>query len=320
MDVQTEYLYVDETGDGMRLDAFLAKEGAYTTRSAAAKRVAAGEVSINGVAARKSATVKAGDVVEYQVFIDPRVFDLESADIPLDVRYEDDQVLVISKQAGLVTHPADGHPQQDTLVNALIHHCGRENLCNVQGEQDRLGIVHRLDRDTSGLMLAAKTNEAGQKLMEDIADRDVDRHYLALVHGWIPLETGLVDAPIGRSDRDRLRMCVSDRDNARDAMTSFSVVKRFEAGRNDDGYTLIDCKLFTGRTHQIRVHMEYIKHPCVGDPVYGWAKHDNLGLDRQFLHSYKLAFTHPTTGERLQFEDTLPADLQRVIDELEARG
>ena len=128
-----------------------------------------------------------------------------------------------------------------------------------------------------------------------------------------------MDAPIARGERDRLRMKVSDRDNARPSITTFEVKRRFEPGKNDDGYTLIDCKLYTGRTHQIRVHMEYIKHPCVGDPVYGWQKKDNLGLDRQFLHSYKLAFTHPVTGERLEFEDTLPDDLQRVIDELDAR-
>lgn len=303
---------------GMRLDAFMAAEGLYPTRSAAAKCIADGYAALNGKIARKSATVSAGDVLEYETFEDPHAPALEAVEIPLDVRYEDEYLLVISKQAGLVCHPADGH-YGDTLVNALIAHCGREHLCDVQGEQDRLGIVHRLDKDTSGLMLCAKTNEVGLALMEDIRTRDVDRHYLALVQGWIPLETGLVDAPIARGDRDRMRMKVSDRENARPSITTFEVKRRFEPGRNDDGYTLIDCKLYTGRTHQIRVHMEYIKHPCVGDPVYGWQKRDNLGLDRQFLHSYKLAFTHPVTGERLEFEDTLPDDLQRVVDELDAR-
>ena len=177
---------------------------------------------VNGAVVRKSFTVRTSDVVEYVVAMDARVLELMPADIPLDIRYEDDDVIVLSKQAGLVTHPADGHPEQDTLVNALIAHCGREKLCNVQGEQDRLGIVHRLDRDTSGLMLAAKTDAAGLRLMEDIAARDVDRHYLALVHGWIPLDTGLIDAPIGRSAKDRLRMCVSDRESARPASTSFA--------------------------------------------------------------------------------------------------
>lgn len=311
--------YVSESSDGMRLDAFMAAEGLYPTRSVAARYVADGCVSINGRTARKSATVRTGDVVEFDEYVDPAVPELIAADIPLDVRYEDDYLLVLSKQPGLVCHPSEGH-YGDTLVNALIAHCGRDHLCNVQGEHDRLGIVHRLDRDTSGLMLAAKTDDVGLALMDDIRTRDVDRHYLALVHGWIPLETGYIDAPIARSDKERLRMTVSDKDNARSSVTTFTVLRRFEPGRNDDGYTLIDCKLFTGRTHQIRVHMEYIKHPCVGDPVYGWPKKDNLGLDRQFLHSYKVDFAHPVTGERLHFEDTLPPDLQAVIDGLEARG
>lgn len=311
-------VHVSENASGMRLDAYMAAEGCYPTRSIAARYLSDGKVRLNGKVARKSCSVASGDIVEYEPYEDPSMPELESSDIPLDVRYEDDYLLVICKQPGLVCHPAEGH-FGDTLVNALIAHCGREHLCNVQGESDRLGIVHRLDRDTSGLMLAAKTNDVGLALMDDIRTRDVDRHYLALVHGWIPLDTGYIDAPIARSDKDRLRMTVSDKDNARPSVTTFKVLKRFEPSRNDDGYTLIDCKLFTGRTHQIRVHMEYIKHPCVGDPVYGWHKKDNLGLDRQFLHSYKLDFTHPVTKERLHFEDSLPRDLQEVIDMLEAR-
>ena len=302
----------------MRLDAFMAAEGLYPTRSIAARYVADGCVCINGRVARKSSTVRYRDVVEYDEYEDPTVPELSAAEIPLDIRYEDDYLLVLCKQAGLVCHPSEGH-YGDTLVNALIAHCGKDHLCNVQGEHDRLGIVHRLDRDTSGLMLAAKTDEVGLALMDDIRTRDVDRHYLALVHGWIPLDTGYIDAPISRSDKERLRMTVSDKENARSSVTTFTVLRRFEPGRNDDGYKLIDCKLFTGRTHQIRVHMEYIKHPCVGDPVYGWKKKDNLGLERQFLHSYKVDFTHPATGERLHFEDSLPDDLQAVIDALKAR-
>ena len=309
---------VPESCAGMRLDAFMAASGLYPTRSAAAKCIEEGCAALNGRIARKSATVAAGDVLEYETWVDPHAPSLEPADIPLDIRYEDDYLLVISKQAGLVCHPSEGHAG-DTLVNALIAHCGKDHLCDVQGEQDRLGIVHRLDRDTSGLMLCAKTNEVGIALMEDIRTRDVDRHYLALVHGWIALPTGLVDAPIARGARDRLRMEVSDRDDARPSITTFQVKRKYEPGKNDDGFTLIDCKLFTGRTHQIRVHMEYIKHPCVGDPVYGWPKKDNLGLTRQFLHSYRLAFTHPVTGERMEFEDSLPSDFQAVLDELEAR-
>ena len=313
-------IVVDEAYSGMRLDAFLAAEGVYLTRSAAAKFVSEGAVMINGRTARKSAVVRGGDMVVYEVYQDPSDLVLQGQDIPLDVRYEDDHLLVISKQAGLVCHPAEGHVE-GTLVNALINHCGRDHLCDVQGEgKDRLGIVHRLDRDTSGLMLAAKTNLAGEALMDAIRVRDVDRHYLALVHGWIPLDTGYIDAPIARHQTERMRMAISDREGSRQAVTTFSVLRRFEAGPHDEGYTLIDCKLYTGRTHQIRVHMEYIKHPCVGDPLYGWQKLDNLGLERQFLHSYKLAFTHPVTQERMEFEDTLPADLQEAISLLDARS
>ncbi len=312
-------IFVPENADGMRLDAFMAAEGLYPTRSAAATCIARGGVLLNGRPARKSSCVRPGDALQYETYVDPHAPDLEATDIPLDIRYEDDSLLVISKQAGLVCHPSEGH-FQDTLVNALIAHCGKDHLCDVQGERDRLGIVHRLDRDTSGLMLCAKTNEVGRTLMEDIRLRQVDRHYLALVHGWIPLETGLVDAPIARKERERMRMKVSDRDNARPSITTFKVLRRFEPGKNDDGFSLIDCKLFTGRTHQIRVHMEYIKHPCVGDQVYGWQKKDNLGLERQFLHSHTLAFTHPLTGERMEFEDDLPGELQDVVELLEARS
>ncbi|MFR5090743.1 MAG: RluA family pseudouridine synthase [Adlercreutzia equolifaciens] len=177
-------------------------------------------------------------------------------------------MLVLSKQIGLVCHPSVDHAH-GTLVNALIWHCGEDNLCNVQGEEaDRLGIVHRLDRDTSGLMLAAKTDEAGRELMAQIQDRAVDRHYIALVHGIMAHDTGMIDAPIARSAERRCRMSRARRAERREAITTFRVLERFEAGPKDDGYSLIECKLFTGRTHQIRVHMQYTRHPIVGDPVY----------------------------------------------------
>ena len=194
----------------------------------------------------------------------------------------------------------------------------------MQGEDDRLGIVHRLDRDTSGLMLAAKTDAAGYALMEDIRDRAVDRHYLALVHGVIAPDTGMIDAPIARSANERTRMAVRDVPSARDAVTTFRVLERFEPRQHDDGYTLIDCKLFTGRTHQIRVHMQYAKHPLVGDPVYNsGAPKDadaNFGLDRQFLHSFQVGFTQPMTGEDLFFADNLTDDLAAVLDKLASRS
>ena len=230
---------------------------------------------------------------------------------------------MLSKQIGLVCHPSVDHAD-GTLVNALIYHCGADHLCNVQGEDDRLGIVHRLDRDTSGLMLAAKTDAAGYALMEDIRDRAVDRHYLALVHGVIAPDTGMIDAPIARSANERTRMAVRDVPSARDAVTTFRVLERFEPRQHDDGYTLIDCKLFTGRTHQIRVHMQYAKHPLVGDPVYTANgpkdARAQLGLKRQFLHSFRIRFIHPETSEELEFADNLPRDLDEALRSLGDRS
>jgi len=239
---------------------------------------------------------------------------IEPERIPLDIRFEDDRILVISKQRGLVCHPSPGHPSH-TLSHALVAHCGYENLGLLQGD-DRPGIVHRLDMDTTGLMLAAKDDEAQGALQEAIRLRSVDRRYVTLVHGYIAPDTGLVDAPIARSTRDRLRMTVSE-DGGRQSVTTFSVLERFEAGRRDDGYTLLECKLFTGRTHQIRVHMNYIRHQVVGDPLYGRSGDAvNLGLDRQFLHSWRLVFTHPGTGQELEFIDPPTWELMEVLDGL----
>ena len=308
---------------GQRLDALLAARGLYPSRNAAARAVEEGAVYVNGKAVAKKHAVAAGDTVVYQVEDAIEPGPLAGQPIDLDIRFEDDDLVVLSKQAGLVCHPSVDHAD-GTLVNALVFHCGADNLCNVQGEDDRLGIVHRLDRDTTGLMLAAKTDEAGYVLMSDIRDRAVDRRYLALVHGIVVHDTGMVDAPIARSQNERTRMAVRDTPSAREAVTTFRVLERFEARGKDDGYTLIDCKLFTGRTHQIRVHMEYAKHPLVGDPVYtSGAPKDpaaDLGLERQFLHSFQLAFAHPETGEQLVFADNLPADLQEVLDSLAARS
>lgn len=315
--------YVATSADeGMRLDALLGQKGFYASRSAAAKAIERGAVLVAGEPATKKTQVSAGQPIVYEVEESAPDTPLVGQEIPLDIRYEDNDMLVISKQPGLVCHPTEDHTE-GTLVNALIHHCSAAHLCNVQGDRDRLGIVHRLDMDTSGLMLAAKTDEAGQALMDDIADRVVDRHYLALVHGIIQGDTGMIDAPIARHPKDRLRMSVRNDDSARDAVTTFEVLERFPAGKDDNGYTLIDCKLFTGRTHQIRVHMEYTGHPVVGDQMYTThapkAESANLGLNRQFLHSYKLAFDHPITGEAMHFEDTLPDDLQQTLDALRAR-
>lgn len=307
---------------GKRLDVMLADRGFYPSRSAAARAVEQGFVLVGGDVPAKKYAVRSGDAVVYQVEeAAPSV--VSGQPIDLDIRYEDDDLLVLSKQVGLVCHPSVDH-DDGTLVNALIYHCGAENLCNVQGEDDRLGIVHRLDRDTSGLMLAAKSDAAGYALMEDIRARAVDRRYLALAHGIIAHDTGMIDAPLARAANERIRMAVRDVPSARDAVTTFRVLERFEAGPHDDGYTLIDCKLFTGRTHQIRVHMEYTRHPLAGDPVYRAAAPKaasaDLGLRRQFLHSFRIGFTHPFTGEELMFADNLPIDLQEALDGLAERS
>lgn len=316
--------YITNIDDvGMRLDTMLYDRGFYVSRSAAAKAIEAGEVLVDDELVSKKHLVKEGSSI--QCFKEDEVVSgiVEGQPIDLDIRFEDEAMLVLSKQVGLVCHPSVDH-FDGTLVNALIHHCGIENLCNVQGEDDRLGIVHRLDRDTSGLMLAAKSNDAGRVLMEDIRLRAVDRHYLALVHGIIPHETGMIDAPIARDATDRTRMAVRDVPSAREAITTFKVLERFDPGRNDDGYTLIECKLFTGRTHQIRVHMQYTRHPIVGDPVYNshGPREDNaqLGLQRQFLHSYRIGFDHPMSGERFVFSDNLPSDLRFALDSLASRS
>ena len=308
----TEFNHVVEDAEkGMRLDVLLATLPGFNSRSAAAKAVENGEVYVNGGIATKRYSVRVGDLIDYTI-ADDDPFELEAYEFGLDVRYEDEGFLVLSKPAGLVCHPSPGH-FGDTLVNALIAHCGKDHLANLQGE-DRLGIVHRLDMDTSGLMLAAKQQECGLLLQDGLRTRNIDRRYLALVHGYIAKDTGYIDAPIGRHPKNRLKRTISDDASARSAVTTFTVLERFEAGRFDDGFTLIECKLFSGRTHQIRVHMDYTGHNVVGDKMYGRGdERMNLGLTRQFLHSYRLMFEHPITGEPLSFVDALPADLADAL-------
>jgi 23S rRNA pseudouridine1911/1915/1917 synthase len=302
---------LDETG--MRLDALLGGLEFIASRSAAAKLIEDGLVLVDGANAPKKHAVKAGERIEIEVPPYDRG-DLIPEAIPLDIRYEDDDMIVLSKQAGLVVHPAEGN-WTGTLVHALLAHS--DELGSLQGE-DRPGIVHRLDKDTSGLMMVAKTDTAQIALQQAIQVRSVDRRYLTLVHGRIAPDTGLIDAPLARDPRERMRMAVSDATSAKQSVTTFRVLERFEAGRFDDGFTLLECKLYTGRTHQIRVHMAYISHPCVGDQVYGQRKlKADLGLERQFLHAYRLSLVHPVTGEPLQFVDSLPQDLASRLAQLE---
>lgn len=314
---------VGEVDAGMRLDLLLASIGAYKTRSAAVRAIKAKAVCVNGNCMAKSHVVSTGETIVYEASDAETAPSMCAQDIPLDVRFEDDDILVLSKQAGLVCHPAPGH-SAGTLVHALINHCGAQHLCNVQGSKERLGIVHRLDMDTTGLMLAAKTNAAGASLMASMKAHIIERHYIALVHGIIAHDTGMINAPIARSETERLRRVVKQCEGARQATTTFTVLERFSAGAHDAGYTLIDCKLFSGRTHQIRVHMEYIKHPVVGDATYNATAPKtgaaNFKLGRQFLHSYKLGFNHPISGEELLFFDNPTADLCNTLKALAARS
>ncbi len=308
---------------GKRLDQVCGSPELYATRSAAARAIEEGNVLVNGKNLSKSYLVALGDTIVCALEDERPAGVIKGQAIPLDIRYEDDDLIVLSKQAGLVCHPSLDHEDM-TLVNALVYRYGDAGLCHVQGDDDRPGIVHRLDRDTSGLMLAAKTDEAGYLLMDEIRMRSVDRHYIALVHGLIAHDSGMIDAPIARSLNERTRMAVRESPSSRDAVTTFQVLQRFQPGANDNGYTLIECKLFTGRTHQIRVHMQYTHHPVVGDPVYDAhspkKEEASLGLNRQFLHSYHLGFTHPMTDSEMTFSDGLPRDLQTALQSIEPRG
>lgn len=309
---------VDDLHANMRLDSFLFESGLYPSRSQAVKHIEAGHVFVNGNKPTKKTLLNQGDFVVYEAHEETGRAPLEPQNIPLSVVYEDDDLLVLNKQAGLICHPSLGHPD-GTLSNALVFRYGREGLAHIQGD-DRPGIVHRLDGDTSGLMLCAKNDEVGFVLQDEIRCRNVNRRYLCLVHGNIAKDTGLIDAPIFRSERNRVRMEVSDKPQARSSVTTFKVLERFEAGPKDNGFTLIECKLYSGRTHQIRVHMEYINHWVVGDPTYGTpGKADNLGLTRQFLHSYFIEFEHPRTHDTLSFVAQLPADLRDALHRLQDR-
>lgn len=312
---------VGPADEGMRLDAFLAACEGAPARSACARLIEAGEVTINEtLATTKSERLALGDRVAARVPVAREPGPLvANHDIALDIRYEDDWLIVLSKQPGLVCHPSAGH-EDDTLANALVAHCGYEHLGHLQGE-DRPGIVHRLDRDTSGLMLAAKDDETQRDLQNLIRLRTLDRRYVTLVHGYVAADEGTITTGIARSRRDRLRMSVSDEPGAREAITTFRVLERFEAGRRDEGYSLLECHLYTGRTHQIRVHMRHVQHPCVGDALYGrGSEQANLGLRRQFLHSWRLSFEHPRTGATLEQADILPDDLASVLAGLSSRS
>ncbi len=291
---------------GVRLDAFLSADGALT-RSQAARLIAEGRVRVNGKPAAKSARLSGGETVTVDV---PQLREtaLPPQDIPLDVVYEDDDVIVVNKPTGLVVHPAPGHPD-GTLVNALLHHCG-DSLSGIGGEK-RPGIVHRIDRDTSGLIIAAKNDAAHLALSAQLKDHSLSRTYECLVTGNMKQDSGTVDAPIGRSSADRKKMAVVP--TGRRAVTHWEVVARYP------GVTHLRCRLETGRTHQIRVHMAYIGHPILGDTVYG-AKKPVPGLTGQCLHATGLRFIHPRTGEPVELRCPLPPEFTAMLQKLQNKS
>ena len=294
------------TETGVRLDVFLSQTLENTSRSAAQKLIAGGALTLDGQSVRKMDKTIAGR--EYALEIpEAKPVAIEAQDIALDVVWEDADCLVINKPKGLVVHPAAGH-WDGTLVNALLHHCGAE-LSGINGEI-RPGIVHRIDKDTSGLLIVAKNDFAHQALAEQLQDHSLSRSYLAVVKGGFKEDSGTVDAPIGRHPVDRKKMAVTDR-NSRPAVTHWRVLERFGP------YTLVECRLETGRTHQIRVHMAHIHHPLLGDTVYGSPKPE-LGLDSQCLHARALTFRHPRSGEEITLECPLPDWFEAVLTRLRA--
>ena len=291
--------------DGERLDAFLSRSAEGLSRSAAQKLIADGNVLLNGRPARKNDRLRVGDSVELTI-PEPREVDIAPKQMPLDIVYEDEDVAVINKPKGLVVHPAAGH-QDDTLVNGLLYAMG-DSLSGINGEL-RPGIVHRIDKDTSGLLAIAKNDLAHTVLASQLKDHSMARTYEAIVCGSFKEDSGTVDAPIGRHPTDRKKMCVTQR-NSKNAVTHWEVVERFR------GYTHIRCRLETGRTHQIRVHMAYIGHPILGDTVYGHKKPE-LGQDSQCLHAGALCFRHPRDGRPVMVFAPLPAYFQQVLEKLE---
>lgn len=289
---------------GQRLDIFLAAAVPELTRSAAQRLLEQGNVTLDGAPLKKNARTEAG--AEYELSLpELRETELVAQDIPLDVVYEDADVLVVNKPKGLVVHPAAGH-EDGTLVNALLHHCG-ESLSGINGEK-RPGIVHRIDMDTSGLLIVAKNDFAHQSLSDQLKDHTLRRTYECIVRGGFREDSGTVNAPIGRDPRDRKRMAVTER-NSRPAVTHWTVLARYGQ------YTHLQCRLETGRTHQIRVHMAYINHPIAGDPLYGVRKPE-LGLTSQCLHARALTFRHPRTGEEITVTCPLPEEFERALEKL----
>lgn len=285
---------------GVRLDKAVA-DLTELSRSQANEAIKAGTILVNNQTQKARYAVKLGDVISYEL---PKeeVLDYQPENIPIEIVYEDSDVAVVNKPQGMVVHPSAGHTS-GTLVNALLYHV--KDLSTINGVV-RPGIVHRIDKDTSGLLMIAKNDKAHQALAQELKEKKSLRQYVAIVHGNLPNDRGVIEAPIGRSDKDRKKQAVTAK--GKPALTRFQVLERF------GDFTLVELTLETGRTHQIRVHMAYIGHPIAGDPVYGPRK--TLAGHGQFLHAKTLGFTHPTTGELMTFSVDVPAIFQETLEKL----
>ena len=305
--MDADYIMITAQESGERLDALLASNIDGLTRSAAQRLLDSGAVILGNVPLKKNHRTRKGEA--YRVTLPPLAdVPLIAQDIPLDIVYEDDDVIVVNKPRGMVVHPAPGHPD-GTLVNALMFHCG-DSLSGIGGER-RPGIVHRIDKDTSGLLIVAKNDFAHQALAAQLADRSLSRVYEAVVRGRLREDAGTVERPIGRHPTDRKRMAVTEK-NSRPARTDWTVIARY------NGYTHIECRLHTGRTHQIRVHMASLGHPMLGDFTYGALSPDK-GLEGQCLHARRLKFVHPRTGEHIELTSALPQYFTDVLARLGTR-
>lgn len=300
-------LIVDDISKGKRLDVYVSDNVADLSRNSVQRLIKNKNVLVNGKNSKPSYKVELGDVVQLEI---PKAEDsqLKAQDIPVPVIYEDDDIIVVNKPKGMVVHPANGNPD-GTLVNAILAMC-KQSLSGIGG-QIRPGIVHRLDKDTSGLLIVAKNDLAHINMSKQIQDRLVTKKYIALVRGLVREDEATIDMPIARSKNDRKKMAVDK--NGKKAVTHFKVIKRYNK------YTLLDIKIDTGRTHQIRVHMAQIGHPVVGDSVYSNGKNE-FGIQGQMLHAKSLDFVHPITGEKLHLEAPLPEYFEEVIKKLEAEG
>lgn len=305
--MNTKIYTVESAQEGQRLDQFL-KDASGMNRSEVQKWIKEGKaILLPGKMVRPNYHVKAGDQISFS-WEEKKEVELIPQNIPLDILYEDDDMLVLNKKRGMVIHPAPGNPD-GTLVNALLYHCGSK-IFEACEDPVRPGIVHRLDKDTSGVMVCAKSPRAFPVLKEEIATHEAKRHYAALVHGQMEGNTGVIRLPLGRSTRDRMKWDVQPK-TGKPAVTHFRVIQFMPH------YSLVECILETGRTHQIRVHMSHIGHPVVNDPLYGWKK-DHFPCEGQVLHSRTLDLRHPVTGEEMHFEAPLPDDFLACLKEAES--